>query len=42
MYESVKKAFEEKKATNSKVLVLEQINAEIRQKEMDTNQIYID
>ena len=41
-YMTVKKQFEEIKAGNSKILILEQLNQESKQKEMENNTIFLD
>ena len=41
-YATVKKQFEEIKAGNSKTLILEQMNQELRKKEMENNNIFLD
>jgi len=41
-YATVKKQFEEIKAGNSKTLILEQMNQELKKKEMENNNIFLD
>lgn len=41
-YAQVKKAFDERQVFNSQILMLEQINEELKQKEQDNNKMYVE
>ena len=42
LYASLKKSFDERQESNTKILLLEQINSEVKAKEMDSNNVFLD